>query len=306
LPAPEGRPDIARYTAPRTPTEEILASLWQEVLGLDQVGIDDNFFDLGGHSLLAMRVVARMRDVFAVELPLRALFEAPVIAELATRITMYENAHPCPQDTLPFLTLSNRRTETNLFCIPGTGGSPLPFIDLARQLNGIFDVHVFQPWGDAEEEITAIARHYVSVLRNLDARVFQLMGWSFGATIAYEMARILKIQGVPPKLILLDPPIPGIRNEAMPRYNPKDVLPEVRRIIESNSRSLARYNFGRYDGDALILNAETTVDLASAQNFWKLTAPHATISEVPGDHYSILQGAGLEKTLDAVQKYLAR
>ncbi|NTJ35842.1 amino acid adenylation domain-containing protein, partial [Agrobacterium rhizogenes] len=86
LPAPEGRPDIARYTAPRTPTEEILASLWQEVLGLDQVGIDDNFFDLGGHSLLAMRVVARMRDVFAVELPLRALFEAPVIAELATRI----------------------------------------------------------------------------------------------------------------------------------------------------------------------------------------------------------------------------
>jgi len=87
LPAPEGGAVVrVEYVAPRTSTEEALASLWAEVLKLDRIGVNDNFFELGGHSLLAMRVVARIREVFKIELPLRALFEAPVIAELADRI----------------------------------------------------------------------------------------------------------------------------------------------------------------------------------------------------------------------------
>ncbi|HEU5229033.1 MAG TPA: amino acid adenylation domain-containing protein, partial [Ktedonobacteraceae bacterium] len=85
LPAPlEG--DIARedsQRAPRTPLEEQIAEIWREVLHLEQVGIHDNFFSLGGHSLLATQVVSRIREIFAVEVPLKMLFEAPFIAELA-------------------------------------------------------------------------------------------------------------------------------------------------------------------------------------------------------------------------------
>jgi amino acid adenylation domain-containing protein/FkbH-like protein len=72
--------------APRTPIEEVVAGTWSQLLNVDRVGIHDNFFALGGHSLLAAQVVARVRQTLGVELPLRALFEAPTIAELALRI----------------------------------------------------------------------------------------------------------------------------------------------------------------------------------------------------------------------------
>ncbi|HEY0022719.1 MAG TPA: amino acid adenylation domain-containing protein [Longimicrobium sp.] len=86
LPAPEYAADADRYVAPRTPAEEVLAGIWAEVLRLERVGVEESFFELGGHSLLAMRVVSRVRELCGVELPLRALFEGPTIAEMARRV----------------------------------------------------------------------------------------------------------------------------------------------------------------------------------------------------------------------------
>ncbi|MFS4097109.1 non-ribosomal peptide synthetase [Streptomyces sp. AF1A] len=85
LPVPEPVRAAARiaFTAPRTPTEERVAAVWRELLGLDAVGADDNFFDLGGHSLLATRLVFRLREEFATELPLRVLFAEPTVAGVA-------------------------------------------------------------------------------------------------------------------------------------------------------------------------------------------------------------------------------
>src|SRR3954465_2352173 len=83
LPAPEYAADADRYVAPRTPVEEGLAGIWAEVLRLERVGVEESFFELGGHSLLAATGGWGVREGFGVELPLRALFEGPTVAELA-------------------------------------------------------------------------------------------------------------------------------------------------------------------------------------------------------------------------------
>jgi amino acid adenylation domain-containing protein/thioester reductase-like protein len=85
LPAPEPSIKLAQYVAPRTPIEEILALIWQQVLKVERVGRHNNFFELGGHSLLATQLISRVRSL-KVELSLRSLFAAPTIAELAPLI----------------------------------------------------------------------------------------------------------------------------------------------------------------------------------------------------------------------------
>src|SRR5271166_428145 len=100
LPEPEGIDLFTQeYVAPRDPTEEILVGIWAEVLGRERVGIHDNFFDLGGHSLRATQVVSRVWERFdrRVALPVRALFEAPTVAELAEWVAIGMQSETAPK-----------------------------------------------------------------------------------------------------------------------------------------------------------------------------------------------------------------
>ncbi|MET0626706.1 MAG: phosphopantetheine-binding protein, partial [Pyrinomonadaceae bacterium] len=88
LPAPEagGGDEGTAYEPPRTPVEQLLAGVWAEVLGVERVGLHNNFFRLGGHSLLATQVVLRIREVFGVDVPLRLIFEQPTVAAIAEHV----------------------------------------------------------------------------------------------------------------------------------------------------------------------------------------------------------------------------
>ena len=85
LPVPEhARPELeTSYEQTQSPLEEVLVMIWSEILGMDRIGVHDNFFELGGHSLLATQLVSRMRKVFQIDIPLRNIFEAPTVRELA-------------------------------------------------------------------------------------------------------------------------------------------------------------------------------------------------------------------------------
>lgn len=86
LPAPNISADIRNFVAPLTPTEQLIATIWAEVLGLEKIGIYDKFLELGGHSLLASLVISRLRETLSVEVSVGALFESPTVASLSEQI----------------------------------------------------------------------------------------------------------------------------------------------------------------------------------------------------------------------------
>jgi acyl carrier protein len=96
LPAPEtSRSELKEiFVAPQGSVEEALAKIWTKILGIQEIGVNDNFFDLGGHSLMATQVISRLRDIFQIELPLRSLFESPTIAALAEVIHKAKDSGP--------------------------------------------------------------------------------------------------------------------------------------------------------------------------------------------------------------------
>jgi acyl carrier protein len=148
LPEPDWQGAEETYLAPRTPVEEILAGIWAGLLGRERVGATDHFFDLGGHSLLATQMISRVRAAFGIDLPLRALFEIPVLADLAARV---EEVRRAGTDRLlpPLVPLDPARREGGLplsfaqqrlwFIDQLAPGTPLYNIPMALRVEGPLD-----------------------------------------------------------------------------------------------------------------------------------------------------------------------
>ncbi|UNO44069.1 non-ribosomal peptide synthetase [Streptomyces sp. MST-110588] len=86
LPSPDDAAGTREYVAPRNPGEELVADIWADVLGVEKVGVTDNFFDLGGDSILSIQVISRVREIFMIDLPARTLFDNPTVADLAAAV----------------------------------------------------------------------------------------------------------------------------------------------------------------------------------------------------------------------------
>ena len=138
-----------KYVAPRTPVEEVLTSIWAEVLKLDRVGVHDDFFELGGHSLIAARIIARVRDSFAIDLPVRALLEATTVSRLAERLeAALREEHGLP---LPPLVAQARTgwvaavVRARAAVVPGTAGERGRYnLPLRFHFEGVLDLPRFE------------------------------------------------------------------------------------------------------------------------------------------------------------------
>ncbi len=202
LPAPDDQ-DTDHYRAPATATEEILAGIYAEVLGLDRVGVDDSFFDLGGDSLSAMRVIAAVNKTLNAGLAVRTLFFAPSVRSLSQQLRRPNSA----MEVVPVEAL-RKGTGVPLCCIHGGFGLSWTYRALGKYLDcPIIGINQIPQDGEAEPaSIRSMAVNYADRLQAVyPDGPYKLLGWSFGGVIAHELAIELQRRGCEvQRLVLLD------------------------------------------------------------------------------------------------------
>jgi amino acid adenylation domain-containing protein len=288
LPAPDFSGNA--YRAPRTPQEYTLVELYAEVLGLPQVGIDDNFFELGGHSLLATRLISRIRSTLNIELPIRALFEAPTVVGLALHLIdhTFQTAAAIPV----LLPIRAKGTRSPLFCIHPGGGLSWNYFDLVQYLDDrpIYGLQARGLDGTAPlaPTLEAMVSDYIDEMRTVQPTgPYHLLGWSFGGTVAQAIAAQFDRQGEAVALLaLLDarPCDPQDARESqaineqilekelhtylISRFGETSAIGEsqlnaILNVQKNNSRILGESCSPTYQGNALLFRATESLDAST-------------------------------------------
>jgi phthiocerol/phenolphthiocerol synthesis type-I polyketide synthase E len=193
---------ITRQSSPQTAIREDqateqLAHIWQELLGIESIGLDENYFDLGGDSILAVQLFAQIQRVFKVKLSLATLFEAPTIQELAQILR-----HETPTSGWsPLVPIQPRGSRPPFFCMHGAGGNVLIYRDLSQHLGPDQPFYGLQARGldGTSQPLTTIedmAALYVREIQRLRSHgPYFLGGYCGGGTIAFEVAQQLLAKG---------------------------------------------------------------------------------------------------------------
>jgi thioesterase domain-containing protein/NADP-dependent 3-hydroxy acid dehydrogenase YdfG/acyl carrier protein len=208
----------------RGDTGEMLLDLWQQLLGLDAISLDADFFDLGGHSLVALRLFSEVRRRFQVELGLSTIFQARTVRSLARLIDSKRvRANRSPGTVLEAVVpIQPSGTKPPLFCVHGVGGNVLNYEALARHLGANQPVYGLQSIGlcglAPDQTITEMAAHYIPAIRSVQpSGPYFVCGQSFGGLVAYEIARQLSAQGLAVGLIgLIDTFLDGVPGTTLP------------------------------------------------------------------------------------------
>ena len=249
------------YVAPSGDIEHKLVEYWQELLGIESVGVQDSFFELGGHSLVAVRLFAKIKSAWDVSLPVGTLFEAATIQELAKLIPVVQDRRTAESKEIS----SSRRLENSehwtslvpirktgsrppLFCVAGKGGNPMNLRHLAARLGEDQPFYGIQHRGvdgvlPPHESVEEMAFACVQDIRKIQSSgPYLLGGFSAGGLVAFEMARILRNAGENIALLaLLDTWDPGYVEKHKLRTLANHVrLLKKRGLVYAYEKSMAR------------------------------------------------------------------
>jgi amino acid adenylation domain-containing protein len=200
------------WAPPRDTLELEIARIWEDLLGVQPVGVTDDFFDLGGHSLLAVRLFARIEARCGIKLPLSLLFKARTVEGLAAAV---RQDRPAGAGS-PLVAIQPAGERPPFFCVHPVGGGVLCYAPLAHHLGSEQPFYGLQAQGidggePSGEEIGQMASRYLEALLAVQpAGSYRLGGWSMGGVVAYEMAQQLRARGEEVALLaLIDTPVPS-------------------------------------------------------------------------------------------------
>jgi thioesterase domain-containing protein/aryl carrier-like protein len=340
---PNGKIDRAALPAPDTavparPTplaaqlEQTLCAAFAEVLGLDQVGVDDEFFRLGGHSLLAVRLVEGLRTR-GVSISVRDLFAAPTVRAIMGRMSLSS-----VQDSLSVL-LPIRATGAGpvLFCVHPAGGLSWGYMALARYVPEDFRLYGLQARAlDGTSEFPAslaeMAADYIEQIKTVQpAGPYRLLGYSSGGIVAHEMAVQLREGGEDVAIIVGDtyPPQRQQAAEAAGRHEPdpeeaktrkldlvrrevgnvlgaisEDELLLLAEIFHKSAILMESSEFRRFDGDMLLLVASGGKELSYTALWEPYVCGEITEVRLPCPHSELFQPEMLELAWSGISAWL--
>jgi thioesterase domain-containing protein/aryl carrier-like protein len=279
LPAPDVRRSREGGRGPATALQGLMCETFAEILGLDSVGIDDDFFALGGHSLLAVRLVSRLR-ARGVSVTMRGLLAAPTVSGLLDRMDL-GSLKDALEVLLPIRTTGE---QPPIFLVHPGGGLSWSYMPLARSVPADVPLYGLQARGlDGQEalagSVSEMAADYVVQIRAVQPTgPYRLIGWSFGGIPAHEMAVQLRAGGDEVALVIMDT-YPAARDALDgplpdPEIVPEDLMERVRQeagqvlgaITDDELRAMVRvfindagiknrHECRRFDGDALLIVA---------------------------------------------------
>jgi thioesterase domain-containing protein/acyl carrier protein len=223
------------YVEPQNELEQIIASIWQQLLGITNISINDSFFDLGGDSITSIQVVARLNEE-GVKTDPKMIFMYPTIAQLAERIAALPRRTEVLQRTETDYLIELRagaEAESRIFFAPPAGGTVLGYIELTRQLKQTGMVYALQSPGLYEDEepqylnYAELVQTFIkSIAQSFRPHIDYLAGHSMGGHVAYGMCQKLVRQGLPPKGLLILDTIPVLRADGEDVRLPEEMSEE--------------------------------------------------------------------------------
>ncbi|MDO8778570.1 MAG: amino acid adenylation domain-containing protein [Burkholderiaceae bacterium] len=334
LPAPSWSDDASEPVADLNPTEQRVAQLMAQVLSLDAIARpQQSFFALGGHSLSAVRLTARLREAFGVEIRLKSFFETPTVAGLAALISSHDATSP----QSPFVCFGPESERPPLFIVHGADGNAVNFRALGERLAphakvyGIDTVHIWQPQhANEHRSVEHLAQLYgdriLSDFPGLEQ--IHLGGWSFGGLVALEMARYLTAKGrTVVTAFAVDSALhwaatdllamlrlgggfePVARQHLLKMGHGDDeiqalladkssegFLARLSGAFKANALAASQYRPSAWDGDFSLILADkgTAKDALSVEGWREALGSRLEESTIEGTHWSILQEPGVE------------
>jgi len=331
----EIQPQLRRtggYVAPRTRAEWEMVRIWEDVLGVGPISVEDAFFLIGGESLRAVRVMSLIRQAFGVQLPLAALFRTPTVAGLCRQLDAPAADAGC---LIPIQ--QGDGTSWPLFLVHPAMGGVLCYAPLASALGRSETIYGLQAVGfDGEAaplaSVEEMAERYLEEMRRaVPHGPYRLAGWSFGGLVAFEIARRLEAAGEQVAFLgLIDTPFRGAAGEDggerekefdllrveyapyLPEAAPEEELRRLIGLLLAHERAERRYVPAEpVTADLTLFHAAAASALGSfppvtAEEWQGCTRGRLRAVPVPGDHYTLIRPPHVQTVGERMKEEMQR